>query len=102
MKSELNLFSLPPTQTGIESSYWVQYKPVSSVSNQGPIEYIVPGNSDEYLDLPHTLLYVKVTFQSPETENEAVTDALRAQVGPVNNFMHSLFDQVSVTLPLQR
>lgn len=98
MKSELNLFSLPPTQTSIDSSYWVQYKPVSSLTNEGPIEYVIPGNSDEYLDLPHTLLYVKVTFQPPATPNEGDTDAMRAQVGPVNNFMHSLFDQVSVTL----
>lgn len=99
MKSELNLFSMPPTQTSIDTSHWVMYKPVSSLTTDGPVEYVVPGSSDEYIDLPHTLLYVKVTFQPPDQNvNDANTDALLAQIGPTNNLLHSLFDQVSVTL----
>src|SRR5436190_7803304 len=31
VKSELELFSLPPTQTSIESSQWIHYKPVTSL-----------------------------------------------------------------------
>ncbi|KYN11438.1 hypothetical protein ALC57_16406 [Trachymyrmex cornetzi] len=31
IKSELDFFSLPPTQTSIESSQWIYYKPVTSL-----------------------------------------------------------------------
>lgn len=41
LKSELDIFSLPPTQTAIESSTWVSYKPVSSLTDESPIEFCV-------------------------------------------------------------
>lgn len=98
-KSELDLFSLPPTQTSIENSYWTEYKPISALTNNSPIEFTVPGNSDEYLDLPHTLLYLKVSFQLPAATvlNEEAT-AASVNTGPVNNTLHSLFSQVDVSL----
>lgn len=89
IKSELSLFELPSTQTAIESSHWVQYKPISSLSDQTPIEFTIPGTT-EYLDLAHTMLSVRVNIvpigEAPDNPN----------VGPVNNFMHSLFNQVDV------
>uniref|UniRef100_A0ABD2W6W2 Uncharacterized protein n=1 Tax=Trichogramma kaykai TaxID=54128 RepID=A0ABD2W6W2_9HYME len=62
MTSSLDLFSLPPTQTSIESSNYVHFKPISSLSgeNDAPIEFVVPAASDYYLDLAHTMLHVKV------------------------------------------
>ena len=43
LKSELSLFDIPPTQTTIEGSNWVQYKPISSLSDDSPIEFVIPG-----------------------------------------------------------
>jgi len=34
IKSELDLFSLPPTQTSIESSQWIYYKPVTLLAHR--------------------------------------------------------------------
>ena len=100
MKSELDLFSLPPTQTSIESSYWCQYKPISSLTDDGPIEFVVPGNGDEYLDVAHTLLYVRVNLKTEATlADDQATDV--GNVGPVNNFLHSLFSQIDVSLNRQ-
>lgn len=100
IKSELDLFNIPPTQTSIENSYWTQYKPISSLTNDGPIEFVIPGNSDEYLDLPHTLLYIKASFRTDAALGPD-NAALVAQVGPVNNFLHTLFSQVDVSLNRQ-
>ena len=50
LKSELLLFDIPPTQTTIEGSHLVQYKPIPSLSDDAPIEFVIPGNSEEYLD----------------------------------------------------
>ena len=100
MKSELDLFSVPPTQTSIESSYWCQYKPISALADDGPIEFVVPGNSDEYLDISHTLLYVRVILKTDAVLGSGRDEDV-ANVGPVNNFLHSLFSQVDVSLNRQ-
>ena len=42
-KSELDLFSVPPTQTSIESGTWAEYHPLSSITDGAPIEFEVSG-----------------------------------------------------------
>lgn len=95
MSSELDLFTIPPTQTSIESSGFQQYKPVSSLSDDSdaPIEFVVPAGSDSYFDLSHTLLFVQAKIIQTNT-----AAAENNKVGPVNNFLHSLFNQVDVFL----
>ncbi|KAK4877634.1 hypothetical protein RN001_010140 [Aquatica leii] len=58
IKSELDLFALPSTQTSIESGEWIFYKPLSSLTDDAPIEFVIPGNGNDYLDLSQTMLYV--------------------------------------------
>jgi len=101
LKSELDLFSLPPTQTSIENSQWIHYKPVTSLSDDSPIEFVVPGHGEEYLDLTHTLLSLRVrvkagddsTARAPGTSGGAGAESV---VGPVNHLLHSIFNQVDV------
>ena len=61
MWNELDLFTLPATQTFIEGSSFVNYKPVSSITDESdaPIEFAVPSASEHYIDLAHTMLFVK-------------------------------------------
>ena len=98
LKSELLLFEIPPTQTTIEGSHWVQYKPISSLTDDSPIEFVIPGNGDEYLDLAHTMLSLKVSLKCNHSEDKlkATPVDLLKRAGPINNFMHSLFNQVDV------
>lgn len=91
VKSELDLFTLPPTQTSIENSHFVYYNPVSTLSDDAPIEFIVPGHGDEYIDLAHTMIKVRAKIVKPDG-TATITD----NVGPVNNFLHSIFNQVDV------
>ena len=60
LKSEIFLFEIPPTQTTIESSHCVQSKPISSLTDDSPIEFVLPGNGEEYIDLAHTMLSLRV------------------------------------------
>ncbi|GFX73825.1 uncharacterized protein F54H12.2 [Trichonephila clavipes] len=48
VKSELNLFLAPPTQTVIEKGQWVQFHPITNVADGGPIEFLIPGSGDAY------------------------------------------------------
>ena len=93
-KSELDLFSIPSTQTSISKGQWIEYHPLSNITDTGPIEFNVSGSGEEYLDLARTQLYVKAKITKP---NGANLDP-NTEVGPVNLFLHSLFSQVDVSL----
>ena len=93
-KSELDLFNIPPTQTSISRGQWIEYHPLSNITDTGPIEFNVSGSGEEYLDLARTQLYVKAKITKA---NGANLDP-NTQVGPVNLFLHSLFSQVDVSL----
>ncbi|XP_031788738.1 uncharacterized protein F54H12.2-like [Nasonia vitripennis] len=95
IKSELDLFTLPPTQTSVENSQFIHYKPVSSLTDDGPLKFVVPGGSD-YLDLAHTMLSIRLQIL-PNVEiaaNESTREY--SKVAPVNNLLHSLFNQIDV------
>ena len=95
-KSEIDLFSVPPTQQSLERGRWIDYAPLSSVENtDSPINFLVTG-TDEYIDLSKTTLTVTGKIVK---DNESVLDgANQTNVAPVNNFLHSLFKQVDVYL----
>jgi hypothetical protein len=93
-KSELDLFTLPATQTSIESGKWIQYKPISSLTDDSPIEFVIPSHGDEYTDLSNTLINIKARILKPDgSKLDAAADT---NIGPVNNWLHSLFSQVDL------
>ena len=94
VKSELDLFSLPATQTSIEHAQWVEHRPVASIGSGAPIEFLLPGSGDDYLDVANTYLLVRARVTKANGNDIDPNTA----VGPVNNWMHSLFSQVDVTL----
>lgn len=100
VKSELDIFSKLPIQTTVESGSLHSYRPITSISNDGPIEFVVSGSSnDEYLDLGRVYLYVKVrltTMVAPAPAGQPPIPP--GTVGPVNNWLHSMFSQVDVYL----
>ena len=90
-KSEVDLFSIPPTQLSLEKGRWIEYRPLSSVqNNDSAITFVIAG-TDEYLDLSKTILVVegKVVAGGDLSTGQA-------SIAPVNNFLHSLFRQVDV------
>ena len=93
-KSELDLFSVPATQTSVENGLYVDYHPISSITGGAPIEFDVNATGDDYLDLANSLLHVRVKIIKANGDNLDATST----VGPVNNFLHSLFSQVDVSL----
>ena len=94
LKSELDLFSVPPTQTSVENGNWIEYHPLSSVGDDSPIEFEINGNGEDYIDLANSMLYVRARIVLPNGNNIADD----AAVGPVNLFLHSLFSQVDISL----
>jgi hypothetical protein len=94
MKSELDIFTVPPTQTSIESGNWIEYNPIATLTDGNPIEFVVSGSGQDYIDPACTQLYVKAKITNAN-DSDLANDA---QVGPVNLFLQSLFTEVDVSL----
>ena len=92
VKSELDLFTVPPTQTSVEHGCTMDYHPVSTLTDNGPIEFNIPGSGEDYIDLTNTFLHLGVKITA--ADGAKIADA--AAIGPVNLLMHSLFSQVDV------
>ena len=54
VKGELDLFAVPPTQTSVEDGCWVEHTSLTSLDSGGPIEFVIPGTGDAYLDIANT------------------------------------------------
>ena len=93
VKTELDLFSVPPTQVSLEKGLWIDHQPVSSVADGGPITFLCPGTED-YVDLSKTILVVRAKVTKANGDDLDADD----HVGIINNFLHSLFKQVDVFL----
>lgn len=99
VSSALDIFSTLPVQTSVESGTYQSYRPVTSISNNGPIEFVVSGSSnDEYIELGRVYLHVKAKIRTAEIPAAGNVAAARPVVGPVNNWLHSMFSQVNVYL----
>ena len=94
VKTELDLFTVPPTQNSIADSHVVEHQPMASLDSGGPIEFLIPGSGDDYLDLANTMLHVQVKVTRANGNNIDAGEP----VGPVNNWLHSLFSQVDLSL----
>ncbi|KAK3107428.1 hypothetical protein FSP39_014345 [Pinctada imbricata] len=93
--SGMMLFSLPPTQTAVEKIYYQEIRPISQISGDAPVEFLVSGqNGMEYMDLKRSKLYVKAKIIHGDGSKPLDTE----YVGPVNLTLQSMFSQVDVTL----
>lgn len=94
LTGNLDLFSLPPTQVALEGAETVVYKPLTSIETDSAIEFSIPATAEEYTDLQKTLLYVKASIIKEDGTRTIESD----NVAPINNWLHSLFSEVSVSL----
>jgi hypothetical protein len=62
----LDLFSLPPTQTSVESGQFIEYHPQAAVTQGSPVEFVVRGAGDDYTDLANTYLHVQAKITNAD------------------------------------
>ena len=91
---ELDLFSVPPTQTSIESGTFVEFRPISTLTDGAPIEFDVTSSEHDYIDFANSYLHVKAKIVRAIGADLEAGDT----VAPVNNLLDSLFSQVDVSL----
>ena len=95
---QLDLFTLPKTQTTIAKQQWYEYRPVNSSDyTNTPCDFIIPGNSVDVIDLSRSYLYLHLKVVKQDGSDVGADD----KVGIVNNILHSMWSQVDVFLNQQ-
>lgn len=92
--SQLDLFSIPSTNTSIEEGTYVNYNPISSLTDSSPIEFDITSSGETFIDLASTYLHVQAKILRADGSEMQAGD----ECGPVNNFLHSLFAQLDIYL----
>ena len=91
-KSEFNIVATKPVQGAVLWSRVTHYKPIAAVHNSD-LEYVIPGDSKTYVYLNiHMMIRRKLVHLDGSNFDPDDHTLL------VNNLLHSLFSQCSVTL----
>ena len=93
--NETEFFEPINKQIVLEKSQWVDIYPVNTLSATAPIEFYINGSNDEFLDLNNTMLQIKAKIVNANGDADLTNVDV---VAPINNWLHSMFSDVSLTL----
>lgn len=97
VKSELDLFTTKPMQSSIESGQFIEYRPIASITDSNsPLEFLISGD-DSYalIDLASTKIELRAKILR---EDGTPLKGDEDTVCPINKFLDSLFEHVSIEL----
>lgn len=102
-KSQLMFFEPKGIQYSILQTEQVALKPLASIEKASIIQFLDQGYGDDYRNLSSVYLHLRVEMDYLSATNEApaagtVYTQTSLPAYPVNNFLHSLFKQVTLTL----
>ncbi len=88
--SDLDLWTAPFQQYGIQESIYDEIRPNSSTENQDTFEFVAVGSDNYYLDPSNSFLFVEFSLIKADGTNTGSTD----KVALINNPLPSGFQQV--------
>ena len=91
--SEVDLFGSIMQQNIIENEFNREYAPLSTIQHGAPIECMVKGSTDLYLDLNNSRLHVLAKITNADGLNIGANTA-----GPIHLPLHSMFRKISLEL----
>ena len=89
----LDIFTVPPLQTSVEHGCWVEYHPLATLTDSGPVEFEVKGDGEHYLDLSNSFIHTRIKVVKDDN-----TTIEKDTVVPTNLLLHALFQTVDVSL----
>ena len=96
VRSELMLFSLPPTDITTQyTSDYLQYYPITSLKQSySPIEFAFSSEGNSYFDLANSYLYLTCRIVRQDGTPCQPSD----DVAPCNLFFHNMFSNLQIWL----
>lgn len=101
MQLENQLFTVPATFTDRWRTEHERIGPTAVLTDggaSGEIKFFIPPSSNGLLSLSDVFLELEVAIQGKEATADWSTIDATDNIAPVNNFLHSLFQSVHVTL----
>ena len=92
--SELNLFQGNVYQTSLETETDLDYMPLTTLGNGGPIEFYVRGIPGRYRDLNNSKIEIKAKITLATDANTGETE--KNTIALANNALHSLFQTIEM------
>jgi hypothetical protein len=93
---EMDLFTEPETNAPYQKVQYVDYRSSSVLNDSGPLQFLIPPTSNQYIDLKRTKLHVKAKLVDGD-----LTPITDDKVGVINNVLHSMFGLVEIYLQQQ-
>lgn len=93
--SSLDIFHTPFTQTSVQEGEWIEVSPLRDPGSGSQIEFEIESTGEQYLDLSNTLLHVQCQVRK-KNGGEIAAETKDIKVIPSENFLHSLFQTVSL------
>ncbi|MCP4125016.1 MAG: hypothetical protein GY751_25010, partial [Bacteroidetes bacterium] len=98
-KSEIDLFSLPPTQVAIENGFWLEVNPRNTLTRAGPFEFNLTPDP-YYVDLNSNYLYLVISVV--KTDGSVISPPMvatdRYTIAPINLIGATFFRTVKLYL----
>ena len=102
LADDIHLFQTPPTQSSITSVNYVDIRPVNPLIDGSPVEFVIPNNSSQYVDLKGTKLHVKAKVTREDGSNLVIDlDDSNDNVAPVTGWLHAMWEHVETKLNQQ-
>jgi hypothetical protein len=95
---ELNIFQKPIQCVGIEKIQTITCYPVNDYTSQGVIQFSIPGHGTHYIDMKNIMLNLACKIVRKDGKDVEVPTANKGSAGVINNFLHSLWSRVDVSL----
>lgn len=88
-KTELDLFSVPPTQVVVKRGFWEEIQPMNPITNEGPYEFRIPADP-LYIQMNKNQIYMTLKIKLPAlAAGQAVP-----KYAPINLIGKTFFKQV--------
>ena len=82
VKSGLDLFALPSTQTSLDHGHYVEHRSKSVLAHGAPVEFHICEEGEYCIDLSNLFLYARASIVRENGENLNED----SEVAPVSNF----------------
>jgi len=112
---QMSLFEQPVYDSAVEKVRWVTHAPTNQLWQTGsPLEFHIHENATSYIDLKRTILHVRAAIVDDKgnslpagsklkvgSDGQPIPptgEELKGNVGPINNFLDSMFQQIDVVM----
>lgn len=96
LKSEADIFAMNPVQNTVHDSTISPYRPISLISEAGPIELCIPASMD-YIDISNTTVHLIGKVVKIDNTDFGPDDNDAEIYAPVNLPVHSIFEKIVVS-----